>query len=63
MTTTAAELIGSKEACRLLDVDRATLVRRVWDGTLTPVTKMPGKNGAYVFARADIAALAEERAS
>ena len=58
---TSDDLIGSKDACRILNVDRATLVRWVWAGELTPAMKLPSKNGAYLFARADIDTLAASR--
>lgn len=56
-------LIGSTEASRLLDIDKATLSRWVTSGILHPVHKLPGRNGAYLFRRADIENLAAERAS
>lgn len=55
------ELIGSAEACALLDVDRSTLVRLIHAGKLQPRAKMPGANGAYVFDPSAIEALAAER--
>lgn len=62
-TDVTDDLIGSKEACALLgDVHRATLVRRVWSGALEPVAKLPGKNGAYLFRRADVEALRDAEA-
>lgn len=57
------DLIGSSEACRILRVDKSTLSRKVADGTLTPASKMPGRNGAYVFHRRDIERLRERRAA
>ena len=59
---TATNLIGSKRACEILEVDRATLVRMVRDGRLEPVSKMEGRNGAYVFDTAAVTRLAEARA-
>lgn len=59
---TATNLIGSKRACEILEVDRATLVRMVRDGRLEPVSKMEGRNGAYVFDPAAVTRLAEARA-
>jgi predicted site-specific integrase-resolvase len=55
------DLIGSKEACLILDKNRSTLVRWVRDGVLTPVHKLEGDNGAYLFARADVEALVVAR--
>lgn len=53
-----AGLIGSAEAAALLKKDRSAVSRLVGAGKLTPVKKMPGPRGAYVFKRADIEALA-----
>jgi excisionase family DNA binding protein len=55
--------IGAAEACQLLDIHAATLGRWVKSGALTPAHKLPGKNGAYLFNRGDVEALAVERAS
>ena len=57
------DLIGSAEACRILGRDKATLSRWIGDGRLTPVHQLPGKNGAYVFRRADVDTLAQQEAS
>lgn len=51
-------IIGSKEACTILDIDRATLSRWVAAGKITPAAKLPAKNGAFMFHRADIENLA-----
>jgi predicted site-specific integrase-resolvase len=59
--TFPADLIGSKEACQILDKNRSTLVRWVRDGILTPVHTLEGDNGAYLFARADVEALVVAR--
>lgn len=53
------DLIGSAEACSLLgDIDRSTLTRWVQLGRIEPAMRLPGPNGAYLFRRADIEALA-----
>lgn len=53
------DLIGSKDACRILgDIDRTTLTRRVKDGLIPTVGKLPGKSGALLFDRAVIEAIA-----
>lgn len=54
-------LIGSTESSRILDVDKATLSRWVSSGVITPVHKLPGRNGAYVFSRRDVEKLAAQR--
>ncbi len=57
------DIIGSTEACTILNIDKATISRWVAAGRITPGAKLPRKNGAFLFARADIDALATERAS
>jgi predicted site-specific integrase-resolvase len=56
------DLVGSAEACRLLgDINRSTLTRWVQLGTITPVMRLPN-GGAFLFKRADVLALAKQRA-
>ncbi len=57
-----ADLIGSTESVRILRVDKATLTRWVAAGRITPAHQLPGRNGAFLFHRADIEKLAAERA-
>lgn len=57
------DMIGSKESCRILGIDKATLSRWVSAGQLTPVHKLPGRNGAYLFDRAHIENIAAQRTS
>lgn len=52
------DLIGSAEVCRLLDINRATVVRRVKAGALPYLAQLDGSNGALVFDRSEILALA-----
>lgn len=62
MRTTPLPLIGSAEACRILgDINRSTLTRWVADGELPAAGKLPGKNGAFLFDRGDVEALAAQR--
>lgn len=56
--TALADTIGAAEAAALLHIDRSVLTRWVQAGRLTPVFKLPGKTGAYLFHRADVEALA-----
>jgi excisionase family DNA binding protein len=56
-------LVGSAEACQILNVHAATLLRWIDSDKLIPVHKLPGKNGAYLFNRTDIESLAAERTS
>ena len=59
--TSTPDLIGSKEACRLLgDISRATLTRWVTAGRLHAAAKLPGTNGAYMFDREHIESIADE---
>lgn len=57
------DLIGSTEACRILGIERSTLVRWVQMKWLKPAGKLPGPNGAYLYRRAEIERLAAERAA
>lgn len=58
----AQDLIGTAEICRLLQCNPATVGRWVASGKLTPAHKLPGKNGAFLFTRADIEKFAADRA-
>lgn len=55
------ELIGTSDACRILDIHPATLGRWVASGKLTAASKLPKKNGAYVFSRAEVERVAAEQ--
>lgn len=54
---TERDLIGSKEACDLLDIARPTLSKWVALGKLKPVAQLHGKNGAFLFERDAVLAL------
>jgi predicted site-specific integrase-resolvase len=54
------DLIGSAEACQILNIHGSTLGRWVKAGRITPVYQNPGTNGAMLFARADVLRLAAE---
>lgn len=57
------DLIGSAEACELLGgIDRSTLSRWVAFGKLSPAQRLPGRNGAFLFLRSDVEALANDTA-
>lgn len=62
MATHTPDLIGSAEACRILNVNNSTLTRWVAAGNVKAAHKLPGKNGAYLFIRADIERKADENA-
>jgi hypothetical protein len=55
------ELIGSGEVAEMLGIDRRQVTRLVRSGRLVPVQKLPGHTGAYVFPRAVIEALRDEK--
>lgn len=61
---TMPDSIGSREVCQRLDIDKATLSRWVRSSPprLTPVLKLPGKNGAMLFDPADVEAIRASRA-
>lgn len=63
MTAVNDDIIGSTEACRILGIDKATLSRWVKSERIASVHKLPGRNGAYLFNRFDIEALATQRAT
>lgn len=53
--------LTSATACSLLGIDRSTLTRWVQSGRVTPVFKLPGSTGAYLFDRDDVERLREQR--
>lgn len=55
--------ITTKEACDILRVDRATIGRWMDSGKLTPVHKLPGLTGAFLFRRSDVERIAKKRQS
>lgn len=60
--TNASDEITTREACAVLGVAHPSSVTRLVEmGRLTPIRKFPGKTGAYLFDRAEVAALANER--
>ncbi len=55
--------VTTREAMELMGfTDPSTVVRYVREHKLTPSRKLPGRTGAYLFWRADIEAIATERA-
>ena len=60
--TQHGEVLGTQQVAHLLRTDRKGVRRLVDRGALTPTAKLPGKTGAFVFDRADVEALAVERA-
>ena len=53
------DLVGSREAARIIGIPYTTFLRWVADGdVITPVLEMPGKTGQKLFKRADVLKLA-----
>ena len=60
-TSAQTALIGTRQAAEILGVPRTTLASRLAAGTIAPAIKLPGRTGAYLFDRAYIERLANER--
>ena len=59
-----SDLVNTGEALTILGMSSPNSVTRlVKAGRLVPATKLPGLRGAYLFERADVEALAAERAA
>ena len=53
-----ADEVTTREALEILNLsDPSTIAKYVKAGKLTPTRKLPGRTGAYLFARSDIEAL------
>jgi len=59
--STSANLATVAEAAAALSTSRFSILRLVRSGRLVPVQKLPGRTGAYLFAREDVDALAAQR--
>lgn len=57
------ELISSPEVARMINRSPRTVHRLVENGELTPVAKLPGPNGAFVFTREQAEELVERFAT
>lgn len=53
------ELITTAEAADILGKHVRTVHRLIAEGALIPVTKMPGKTGAYLLRRVDVEKIAK----
>ncbi|AKF14394.1 excisionase and transcriptional regulator [Mycobacterium phage Phayonce] len=60
-TPSATPEIVASEACRILKVDRSTLLRWVAAEKVTPTRKLPGSTGAFLFDRKQIETIAASR--
>lgn len=47
-------LVTAAEVATCLGVDRSIVLRMVHSGRLSPVVKLPGKTGSYLFSRESI---------
>lgn len=54
-------LATTKQASQILRVDVRTVHRMAEDGRLTPVVKVPGATGPYLFNRTDVERVAASR--
>lgn len=57
------DLLGTTDAARIIDVDKATLTRWVASGRVEAAVKLPRKNGAYLFTRDEVDRMAAEVAA
>ena len=57
------DLITTKQACDILHVDKSTLGRWRTSGRITPAYTPPTANGAILWNRDDIEALAQTQAT
>lgn len=55
--------IPTAEVARILRVDVRTVHRMADDGRLTPILKIPGRTGPYLFDPAEVEAYRNQRAA
>ncbi|MFF5793949.1 helix-turn-helix transcriptional regulator [Paeniglutamicibacter sp. NPDC012692] len=48
------QLVGAATVCDLLGIDRSTMSRRIAAGKLTPLARLDGPHGAFVFDLNDV---------
>lgn len=63
MRDTPRPMIGTTEACRVLDISKDTLRRLIESGELTVAHKNPGPNGVVILWRDEVEKLAAVRAA
>lgn len=62
--TTTEPPLSTAEACEELGgIDRSTLSRWVALGTIKPLHKLPGRNGAFLFDRAEVERVKKARSA
>lgn len=49
------DLMGSAQVCDLAKINRSTLSRHVAEGKIAPAHRLPGRTGAMLFDRRDVA--------
>lgn len=59
---TSSNLLATGDVATRLGIDRRTVIQRVAAGRLSPVGKLPGPRGAYLFDAEQIDRLAEDAA-
>ena len=57
------ELLTSTQAGQIIGRSGRTVIRQAELGQIPVAAKLPGPNGAYLFRRSEIEAIAAERAS
>lgn len=57
-----SDFVGSEEASDICGVHRATFLRWVDAGLITPVHQLAGLTGAKMFSRQDVEQLRDDRA-
>lgn len=48
------DLLSTVEAAAIIGVERSTLSRWIDSGRIAPALKLPGINGAHLFARSEV---------
>lgn len=56
-TTPPLRAVASKDVCLALDINRSTLTRWVEQGKITPIYRLPGDRGAFLFDPNDVEAM------
>jgi excisionase family DNA binding protein len=57
------DLLGTVEAAEIIGCERSTLSRWIAFGRILPAHKLPGRNGAVLFERAEVERAAEAYAA
>jgi excisionase family DNA binding protein len=56
------DLLGTVEAAEAIGCERSTLSRWIDSGRITPLRKLPGRNGAVLFEREEVERVRDEYA-